>query len=1102
MRIKIGAMAVVLIFSSLNLVIIGENPHTFLESDEIAFTDSEPVHLVSASTSKNVYGQGIAKLNNGWVVAGDLNTSAQFGNFQVAANSPNDFPQYNIRPDLFVSHLGSNGQWSWASSPDASGGIALFSALTSGPNNETYITGTFYGEVEFGAHKITSDFSDEDTFIAKLNSQGNWQWAVGFETLSESGYSLAGGVSVAPNGDVIVTGTHTGLTDMGGIEVNASDAEVFLVRFDSNGNTLWARNAGGLGSETATGVIVDSTDQIWQLSYTRDTFTVDGLTHEAVGAVDMVLTRYNSNGDAISLSAIKGGSSSEIIAGFSMALDASNRLYISGIFTGTANGPGFSLTSAGGQDIFVAKVSSSGSYMWADSAGTTNDDSVEDIAALANGDVFITGSFSPSMDIGTDSVNSAGYKDGYIAHITSDGDWDWIESIGGTDYDYSFAIAASDQGRIASTGAFAASVTKGSTTISSTSSLDLFVWEVDPILNKDSDDDGVIDLEDNCPGVINTEQTDSDFDGLGDECDYDDDNDGITDNSGDDCPRGGKFNWTSDRNNDFDFDGCHDLDEDDDDDNDGIPDADDSCVNTAYSPPRGWWQPTSISDLDADGCRDADEDDDDDGDGYIDSLDNCPLEIGTSTNNGMVGCPDADGDGIADLIDDCPVVAGTSIYGMLGCPDFDGDGWPDSLEPLSFISDPSQWSDEDGDGYGDNPDGNLSDDCPTIAGISTNDRLGCVDADGDGWSRATESYTVENGADFNDSDATQWYDYDMDGFGDNWANNSWNDRITSWPGEYRSDANQQDACPIRHGTSWQAGMTGCPDADGDGWADTIDGFPQDAEYHLDDDSDGVADELDDCLSNAGNSTEDRRGCPDKDGDGYSDPSTNYTHGQGADRFPSNASEWADSDGDFVGDNRDDCPNDFGESIIEGYVACPESMLPEPEPKNVDNKTLQDDASNFIGLSNGAWGGIGLGVLLLIGLLGLVLIKGRSESGDEVKWNSETPQWAVESMQLSQNAAQIATPQQPQTATYQTQQQPQAATYQTQQPQQPTQTVAYQTQPAVMMPVQPLYQQSAYAPASQMQGTMRIDGNEWLEYPEASGAHYVREVTTGQWTRKI
>ena len=69
------------------------------------------------------------------------------------------------------------------------------------------------------------------------------------------------------------------------------------------------------------------------------------------------------------------------------------------------------------------------------------------------------------------------------------------------------------------------------------------------------------------------------------------------------------------------------------------------------------------------------------------------------------------------------------------------------------------------------------------------------------------------------------------------------------------------------------------------------------------DMDGVLNVDDDCPNTAGDSTIDRDGCPDADGDGYSDEN---------DAFPNNPTEWFDSDFDGVGDNTDMFPNDTGE----------------------------------------------------------------------------------------------------------------------------------------------------------------------------------------------
>jgi hypothetical protein len=54
-------------------------------------------------------------------------------------------------------------------------------------------------------------------------------------------------------------------------------------------------------------------------------------------------------------------------------------------------------------------------------------------------------------------------------------------------------------------------------------------------------------------------------------------------------------------------------------------------------------------------------------------------------------------------------------------------------------------------------------------------------------------------------------------------------------------------------------------------------------------------------------------------------------------------------------------------------------------------------------------------------------------------------------------------------------------------------------PAAVAPVAPV---APTTPTVNDVGTMRSDGNEWLEYPEASGAWYARDAATRQWIRKI
>ena len=285
-----------------------------------------------------------------------------------------------------------------------------------------------------------------------------------------------------------------------------------------------------------------------------------------------------------------------------------------------------------------------------------------------------------------------------------------------------------------------------------------------------------------------------------------------------------------------------------------------------------------------------------------DSLDAYP-------NNSLLWS-DNDGDGYADqqgtdISDDCPDTYGSSTSGSLGCLDSDGDSWSD--EDDEFPMEETQWADSDNDGYGDNQTGAEPDKCPTVQGFSRYDRMGCPDADEDGYSDPSLDWSTEDGADAFPTRYTQWKDSDSDGFGDN-----------------PSPAYLADDCPNEAGTSIQD-QSGCQDTDSDGWSDEGDAFIYETSQWSDSDSDGYGDNQypahlpDFCPNQWGNSTMSLLGCPDLDGDGWGDIE---------DSHPMNSLLWSDVDGDGYGDQvgtdlSDDCPEVFGISS-EDKLGCTDS----------------------------------------------------------------------------------------------------------------------------------------------------------------------------------
>jgi len=276
-------------------------------------------------------------------------------------------------------------------------------------------------------------------------------------------------------------------------------------------------------------------------------------------------------------------------------------------------------------------------------------------------------------------------------------------------------------------------------------------------------------------------------------------------------------------------------------------------------------------------------------------------EGGNYRNNHGFVIADFNGDGTLDILQRNFNEPWELIFSI---QDTDYDTSPDDID--AYPLNPTQYLDSDDDGFGDNQKGFLPDDCPFYWGDSEEDRKGCPDQDGDGWSDLEDDFW---------RDPTQWKDTDGDGFGDNHDGSE--ERFEHWPGIYVLNASNSDPSPL--------------DFDNDGWEDeglSIAGW-------------------DDCPKQAGWSYEDRIGCVDTDYDGWSNNDDYWDQG---DVFPNDITQWADTDGDGFGDNLngtngDEFPNDGCAAYDMDRDGLPDFIKPNCETSLVKDEDTDGDGFN-------------------------------------------------------------------------------------------------------------------------------------------------------------
>lgn len=471
------------------------------------------LHLwsVTAGGLSDDYGNDISVFDDGTsIVTGHFRESATFG----LGEEHETFLMSSGEDDIFVARYEQDGKVSWVR--QAGGGYQEWGlGVSACPDGSSYVTGylgggaAVFGLGEVNEVTLGGGTTGSDMFVARYNSDGSLAWA-----RSAGGSIVVQGndvIDIANNGCLVI-GIFRGTATFGGGEASettitsdALDYDVFFARYNSVGDFLWVRSAGGEGYDVASGVSTLSDGSFYVAGNFRNTITFGlgeaketSLTSE--GITDIFLAKYNSDG-TIDWAVSAGGAEGDYSKSVDVLPDGSS--FMSGAFSGTATfGPGnaneTTLTSAGGSDSFLARYSPEGALGWVKGFGGSGSDVANSVSTQHDGTCYVCGMFSDTTRFGEGERNetvlqSAGGTDAYIARYNPDGTLEWAKRVGGdveiddglTHGDAANGISTLPDGSVMVTGYFDESAIfgpgeNGETTHYSSGWLDIFVMKLSP----------------------------------------------------------------------------------------------------------------------------------------------------------------------------------------------------------------------------------------------------------------------------------------------------------------------------------------------------------------------------------------------------------------------------------------------------------------------------------------------------------------------------------------------------------------------------------------------------------------------------------------------
>ena len=325
-------------------------------------------------------------------------------------------------------------------------------------------------------------------FIFSCAQVPSYAWA---KSAGASNYERANSIYVDLAGNSYITGSFHDtirfgtITLLGNSFVPANYTDMFVAKYDSNGNVVWAKMASAIVDDAGFAICADNSGNVYVSGYfNKNSSNPTSMTFgslppiNSIGWDDIFLAKYNASGNEQWAKAIGGGANDY---GYDLVADNVGGIYLTGSFEGSVNFGTSTLSSAGWGDTYVAKFdANTGANLWAVKAGGSGNDVSYGIDMDGTGSLYITGSIRNSVTFGSvGTLTSSGLDDVFVAKLDASGNYIWAKKGGSSLTDAGRAVVIDGAGNVFIAGYIDGNATFATTSVNTNGAYDVFVAKYD-----------------------------------------------------------------------------------------------------------------------------------------------------------------------------------------------------------------------------------------------------------------------------------------------------------------------------------------------------------------------------------------------------------------------------------------------------------------------------------------------------------------------------------------------------------------------------------------------------------------------------------------------